>query len=236
MKIAICDDELEFTNYLKKILFNQMKELGADCKLTIYNKGLELINDIMSFDAVFLDIDMPEISGLEIADYINKNTSIMIIFVSAHDELVYSSLRFQPFRFIRKAYIPEEISEAVQAMHKAWKIKILKQKFCFETKSGKVILDLDKVPYIEIYGHNLLIHTIDHNKPLEGYGPLSVLEQRLEPMDFVRVHKSFLVNCRFIYSIEFKQLILDDDTIIPLSRYKADYVKEKFRQYLRSDL
>ena len=98
-----------------------------------------------------------------------------------------------------------------------------------------MITDLGNVEYIEIYGHWLKVHIKD-DEPLECYGSLSDFEKQLEEHDFVRTHKSFLVNCKYIFAIEKNQVILDDKTAIPLSRYKVDIVKNKFKELLRSTL
>ena len=68
---------------------------------------------------------------------------------------------------------------------------------------------------------------------IECYGSLSDFEKRLVPHNFVRTHKSYLVNCKYINSIEQKQVILDDNTVIPLSKYKIETVRNKLRSYLR---
>ena len=77
---------------------------------------------------------------------------------------------------------------------------------------------------------------MSHSEPLECYGNLSALEEQLSEFDFVRTHKSYLVNCQYIYSVQAKQIILDDKTEIPLSRYKAEDVKNRYKKYIRSVL
>ena len=71
---------------------------------------------------------------------------------------------------------------------------------------------------------------------LECYGSLSNFEKQLAPFDFIRTHKSYLVNCKYIYSIEKGQIVLDDKTEILLSRHRVNEVKNKFKNYIRSEL
>ena len=80
-----------------------------------------------------------------------------------------------------------------------------------------------------------MVH-IKGNDCLECYGSLSYMEHELNDYDFVRTHKSYLVNCKYIYSIERNQIMLDDKTAIPVSRYKLETVKERFRSFLRRTL
>ncbi len=109
------------------------------------------------------------------------------------------------------------------------------KKYVFQTRFGKTFVNLGSVEYIEVYGHWLRV-CIKDGEPLECYGSLSDLEKELGDHDFVRTHKSFLVNCKFIFSIERNQVILDDKTAIPLSRYKSEAVKRKFKNILRRTL
>ena len=228
MKIAICDDDTCFLNRFKTKVCTLLSVLSDQFVITEYDNGKQCISEIMDYDVVFLDIDMPDVTGLEIADYINKNASTLIIFVTEHDGLVYSSIKFQPFRFLRKSYLNEELPEALHALAQ----KIKSRKMIFKTKLGDTVIEIDKLMYIEIYIHQLMFHTLN-NDLLEGYGSLAALEKTLVPMDFIRVHNSYLVNCRFIYSIETNKIILDNKEEIPLSRHRAGKVNEQFADYLR---
>ena len=68
-------------------------------------------------------------------------------------------------------------------------------------------------------------------------GPMvDAVEQELSGCGFLRIHKSYLVNCKYIYAIEKGQCILDDGTKILLSRHRAEEVKAAFKNYLRSEL
>lgn len=237
MRIAICDDDKIQLIRLKDSISANFSMYSDKYEITTFTSGTYLLNKHMNniFDVVFLDIDMPEITGFEIADKINSIGNTHIMFVTSHDELVYSSIKFQPFRFIRKAHLDDELPEAVKAFTDAYKKQALSRKFRFQTNKGDVFADLKNVLYIEIYGHWLRVH-MSHSEPLECYGSLSALEEQLLEFDFVRTHKSYLVNCRYIYAVQSKQIILDDQTEVPLSRYKAEDVKNRYKKYIRSVL
>lgn len=237
IRAAICEDEQTILDYLYEHISAEFKRQSADVEIDKFTSGEPLLNSYKAepFDAVFLDIDMPEMSGFDIAEKINRNGAPLIIFVTSHDELVFSSLKFRPFRFIRKTHLENELSETLAAVIDDVTKRNLGSKFAFQTKTGEVFVDLSDVVYIEIYGHWLKV-CIKDDEPLECYGSLSDFERQLEGYDFVRTHKSYLVNCKFIYAIEKSQILLDDKTAIPLSRYKVDAVKSKFKDLLRSTL
>lgn len=233
IKIAVCDDDRDFSERMKLMIEQHFlaQSIGAD--VLIFSSGSCFLSENTDYNAVFLDIDMPDISGFDIAEQINNDP--LIVFVTTHDELVYSSLKFRPFRFIRKAHLEAELSETLDAVHQEILKRSAAKKFMLQTKNGDVLLNVNEIEYIEIYGHWLRVY-VAGGDALECYGSLSVLEEQLDRFDFVRTHKSYLVNCRYIFSIQKNRIILDDRTEIPLSRYKADTVKSKFKNHLRSTI
>lgn len=248
MRIAICDDDADFTKTLKSLLEKGFDKLNIVPVVSVYNDGAAFIqdngkqaghdsatSDSSGYDAVFLDVDMPVINGFDIAGQINRMGETRIVFVTMHDELVYSSIKFQPFRFIRKSHLESELPEVLDALDRAVLKHNAGKRFKFQTKTGEVFLDINNIEYIEIYGHWLHV-CVDGGEDIECYGSLSEFEEQLAPFDFIRTHKSYLVNCKYIYSIEKNRIILDDKTEIFLSRYRANEVRNKFKDYIRSEL
>ncbi len=237
IRAAICDDESNFLDHIHKRISEEFRNRSAEHSLDKFMVGEKFLeaHREQPYEVVFLDIDMPQIDGFVIAEQVNTIGDTLIIFVTSHDELVYSSFKFQPFRFIRKAYLDEELPEIIAAVISKITKRAAEKKFTLRAKNGDVVIDLRSLEYIEIYGHWLLVHVKD-GEPLECYGSLSDLEKELERYDFVRTHKSYLVNCACIYSIEKNQVILDDKTAIPLSRYKSETVRNKFVKLLQGTL
>lgn len=231
MRIAICDDDFVFAEKLRQLVLQGLKEWGVEPEMTVYHGGGAFLEEQPVCDAVFLDIDMPGVNGFKLAGQMGE---ALILFVSCHDELVYSSLKFRPFRFIRKSRLEEELPESLEALNRAVLKRNAGKKLPFQAKTGEVFLDTEEIEYIEIYGHWLQIHG-SGGRDIECYGSLSEFEKRLLPFGFVRTHKSYLVNCKYIYSIENGQVVLDDGTGILLSRYKAEAVRKAFLNYMRGE-
>lgn len=231
IRIAVCDDDREFSARLKLLINKYYFEEKVEFYAAVFNSGMDLLFGKKDYNAVFLDIDMPNIGGFEIAEKLSSD--ILIVFVTAHDELVYSSLKFRPFRFIRKGHLENELPEVLADLKKVIFKNNAKKKFILQTKSGEAVLNIDDIEYIEIYGHQIRI-IVAGADPLECYGSLSVLEKQLSDFNFVRTHKSYLVNCKYIFSIEKNRIILDSKTEIPLSRQRVDIVKSKFKNHIWS--
>ena len=97
INIAICDDEQKSLDTIEEKLYKASEKLNIKIETYIYNDGnkvLDLIyNEKEDFDILFLDIDMPNISGLEVARKLReKKTDVILIFISAHEQYVFDSI------------------------------------------------------------------------------------------------------------------------------------------------
>lgn len=239
IKIAVCDDDTIMTEFIGEAVLSEYSKYDNDVTVDNVDNCTMLQTADYHYDIIFLDIDMPDISGFDIAERLNRDSrGALIIFVTSHDELVYSSIKFKPFRFIRKTYLENELPEAAAASAAAIHSSQNSEKLKFRTKNGETELELKKIVFLEIYDHNILVHTAD-NKTIQCTGNLSAYEQRLSEMsrlsdcEFVRPHKSYLVNCLFIDNVRVNEILLDSGMVVPLSRYRAKDVKTRYLNYLR---
>lgn len=116
IKIAVVDDEEMFILSFQKDLDRLFKQNNVDFLITSFTNGNEFMASYeeAKYDLVFLDIDIPYINGIEIASAIrSKKINTELIFVSGHDNFVFESICYAPFRFIRKAELLLDTEEAV---------------------------------------------------------------------------------------------------------------------------
>lgn len=135
VRASICDDDVIIAQKLKLIIEKEFLSRNIDFMCDIYVDGIKFLeNNIESQDElIILDIEMPALNGIEIAEYLKKaGRNKNIVFVTNHENLVFRSLQFYPFSFIRKKDIDEEFPE----MLKQFILEISKKNasFMFETK------------------------------------------------------------------------------------------------------
>ena len=234
MQIAICDDDINFAEGLKGAIETLYDVSNGPLTVSVWHDGAAFLVDQPECDALFLAIAMAGVDGFTIARKLRRREEIFLIFVTGHDELVYDAIKFQPFRFLRKSRLPEELPEAVNSLMTAVLRRSAGSKVPFRTGTGIVYRDVDDIIYIEIYGHWMHV-CVRGGDDLKCYGSLTDLEKQLKAFGFVRTHKSYLVNCRYIDAIESRRVILTDQTQILLSRYRAEAVREAYGNFgLRS--
>lgn len=233
IRIAICDDEQPMVDALKKRFDDFFKNDNMEYEINLYTNGNQLLEDNNKnpYDVLFLDIDMPQIDGIKVAKNIrNVNSNMIIIFVTNKENLVFQSIKYSPFRFIRKDNLDEDIRELFFAL----KEKIILDNIQYEVIiNGKIkFLTVSKIVYFESFRHNIIAHYFDATT-YNIKESLSNLSDKFGKYGFIRVHKSYLVNYRNIYVINSNNLKLDTNENIPISRFKRQEIQTKYKVFLR---
>lgn len=229
VKFAVCDDEREMTDYISDRLREYYPE---DCEIMKYGDGESLLADSRKqlFDALFLDIDMPGPDGMEIAGRVREdNEFVKIVFVTNKDNLVYSSFKYVPFRFIRKTHLEEELPETANALRDS--IAKFNATTIFNTKNGEICVQVCDIVYAEVTNHSITVYLAEDK--LTVFKSMDELENELGKFGFLRTHKSFLVNHIHITLIKQNRIFTDTGPSLPLSRSRADDVKRKLQQWSR---
>lgn len=223
VRLAVCDDEQEMINC---ILSRLRTYYPNDCKIKTFSDGASLLADHKRdrFDAIFLDIAMPGLNGMEIAEKIREHDRhVKIIFVSNQNELAYKGYIYDAFRFVRKSNLDQELCEAVISLNEA--LFFQNENFAFKTDTGYIIRVAKDIKYFEAFGH--FIYMACKNETIRTYGTLRDYEERMKKIGFIRIHKGFLVNFRYILSVDNNEVILTCGKRLPLSRNRINETKTK---------
>lgn len=241
MRIAICDDCKEMMIFLKSTLYNLFKQYLDDFDIFDFYSGSELLDSYKEnkFDIIFLDIDMPKVTGFDVAKAIREDFSkCYIIFISSHSELVYDSFDFQPFDFVRKT-LNETLNE---------KLSQVVKKIVFHSKQNEIIIFEDEytrkypipirnIVYLESEKHYINYYIIGEKHPFRLRGTIKGCEIELKKYDFIRIHKGYIVNLGYVDFIDRSKDEIQLKGItksLPLSRNLKKEIEEKYKLYLRN--
>lgn len=241
IKIGICDDNSIMLNNLASIVTKAFGEYTSDFEVATYLSGTLLFNEHSreAFDIIFLDIDMPKVSGFDVAKMLRDDfSSCFIIFVTSHSELIYESMDFQPFHFIRKnCNIPvdESVAQIVKKL-----MKHMKQNdtvILEDDLSGRCAVYIRDILYLESDKHYVKYHISASGQPIKMRQSISECEEKYAEYNFVRIHKRFLVNLRYLSHFDNNRdevLIGTINQKLPMSKNYKKAVDDKYTLYLRT--
>ena len=230
LKFSICDDNINFVNRLSHTLESIF--IQYDLKATIDFKTtnpFDLLNYVKehTIDVLILDIDLKSnITGLNIAKQVRDvNKDCYIIFITAHSEFVFVAYKYKTFDFLCKPINKKILEHTILRLFEDIKHHTYSKKY-IKLNNKETIIDENEVQYIERNGMKLIFHT--SNSYYETYNSFNKLKSEL-PTNFVRCHKSFVVNINNISKIEPKSNLIyfkNDTTCSIGPKYKKDFLKE----------
>lgn len=229
MQIFICDDE-------PQILSDIVKKVSArlpGSAVRGFASGMDLLRclETESCSILLLDIDMPGISGLEIARRLAPGDGRpLLLFVTSHDELVYDSFQYHPFAFLRKAFLDAELQAALDDCLQ--ELEHRERHFCFRWEGNRVCLLLSDVLYFEAQGNYLKLFSKTGQYRFRS--TIASVENALTGCGFIRIHKGFLMNQAAVRLLNARRAELFDGTVLPIGKNYAKRAEEQFLRYMRT--
>ena len=225
--IGICDDDPEDVKQIRQEIKQCVKMLGEKEPIVIvYENGKNLLQYCrkQKIDLMFLDLEMPEWNGFELAERLyGQNPEIKIIFVSNHENMVFDSYEYTPLWFVRKSSIGRDM---LKAMQKYYQIETKVQVRCKDRQGARDLwIYVNEVLYIEGSGHTILMQ-MANKECHQLYGSLKSLEERLSPLGFVRIHKNYLVNAKCVKEIGNRTALLWNGTELDIGKNRRKEIRE----------
>lgn len=233
MLVAICDDEIIQREELKKQFADFKSSVGFMIReFTSGERLLDSYNNGYQYDIVLLDIKMFGMDGMNTARKIREiDRSVVIIFITNLSSYAIQGYDVNALSYILKPVTPEKFNEVMsEAVLEVQKNK--QMIFSLEINDNKILkMDAYEIVYVESYDHKVFFHMCN-SKVIEGCNTMAEMELRLVPLDFLRIHKSYLVNMRYVSKIDKTDVTMSDSIKIPLSRRRQKYIYDKFTEFL----
>ena len=235
IQIAICDDEVIFAKKIKAIVEEYCIDRQITYEIDLYQSGNDFLANrikMMSYQIVFLDINMEEIDGLETAREMRKVCrDTILIFVTAYINYTLEGYKVDAIRYIMKTAdnLRQSIYESLDVSFEKMEYKT--SLHIFEFVEGKRTIELEKIIYIESKLHKLKFHVLGRSTTV--YTMYDTINNILTIFDknFVRIHQSFLVNLWYVRKITGNELLLSGDIVLPIARSKLKEVREQLAVY-----
>ncbi len=232
-RIAICDDEILLLPHLSAMIRRYFTTQNLTCETVTFSSSTELSEQIRKnnfFDLYFLDIDIPELNGITLAEKIKqKDGNARIIYVSAKEDMVFQTFKTQPLAFVRKNCFSDDMTEAMNTIMKYLKRPQDTIVTLEDSLGHPVRIHVNRTIYIEAKDNYQYI--ISAGKQEMVRCSIAELEKALEPYRYIRVHRSYLVNYKYIRRINSDHILLDDGRSLPMSRLRKKEIRQLFMEY-----
>ena len=234
MKIAIVDDEIREQEIIAKYIGEWAEDKKELVEFFYFDSSEGFLfswEDVKDYALLVLDIEMGEISGLELAKKIRlEDKRIPIIFVTGYDEYMQYGYDVSALHYLIK---PVNKDKLFQALGKLSEKEETVQNLIVNSESGVRRVQMNHILYVEAAGHGSIMHTADEVIRLkESFGEIE--KQVLSFGEAVKCHRAYLVNLRFVSAIQNSILILDNGENLPISRSRMKNVQHEFLRYYRN--
>lgn len=232
MRIAICDDSRTFAKAFKNSVDRICDAMEIDVRTDVFYNGYDIVENCTHYQLIFLDIDMPKITGIEVCRLINERKKLndmpYIVFVTCKDNLVFDALKQYPYSFIRKSSLDEELRKCIRSID----VKISKDSMFLSIKEGRstALINLNDVLYIEKVKNYMFYHT--ESDTYKERGNMDEKEKQLRDRGFMRCHSGYLVNAKRILSVDSSKVMFDNEVEVPISRKYKQNIKNKYYEWM----
>lgn len=235
MKIVICDDSIEDMLKMEKLL-NKYSDSCPDIHFVLekYSDSERLYQQIQKkepADIYLLDMVMPCKDGIDIASLLRKlGDESVIIYITSSEDYALESYQVHAARYLLK---PVRESDFFEALDFALSLTESKKRLVYpvKTKDGLISVPYSKIEYIENVSRTLDVHLTDGTAIRSIFIRKSFDQEiaiLLESRNFIQVHKSFLINLKFVSKLMPDNILMESGKRIPVSKTRAPGVKKDY--------
>jgi two-component system, LytTR family, response regulator len=233
IRALLVDDEAPARSELRYLLAEHPHvEVVGEAASAV--EALKLASAVL-YDVVFLDVEMPGLSGLEAARLVHdRPDKPQLVFVTAHEQYAVEAFAVEAFDYLLKPVDPERLAQVVRRLDGAKRRPEPVEKIPVVSGGETVLLDWDAIHYVRADGDYSRVHTYDRAHLCTQ--SLRQLEGTLPADRFARIHRSYLVNLAKVAAVrraspDRLRLALDDKarTELDVARRQSKAVRERLR-------
>ncbi len=237
MRIAYCEDEAAQAELVCSMMERWGERRQESVEVVLFESAEEFLfkNEDFPYDAVFLDIAMRQMNGMELAHTIRKkDKKLPIAFLTADKTFAIEGYEVRAVRYLTKPVTAEKLDSLLDELR-------TEQERSFEEASCMTIgengvtkrIAEEDICYVEVLGHYTHLHLAEAATIRVKESLSAVIERLALKEQFVKCHRSYVVNLAYVEKISRTDCTLSDNTILPVSRSAYRNFNERFIQYYR---
>lgn len=226
-RVGVCDDERILAEHLCTLLSQIFEARGVTAEIRLFLSGEELLHAAPELDIAFLDIDMPQLDGIETGKRLRKqNPSCRIVMVSAMESRMKEGYVIRAQRFVTKPVDPAELSEAVDALL-AEDLGTQTIRLFFENQAYEI--RQNRIDYVEAYNGYTLFHV--NGRAFRREENLKFFADCLDPRLFARISRKHIVNLKRVSAPDLRGSLHIEGETLPVSRRLREELKRRYTEY-----
>ena len=231
LKIALVDDNELDAKRLENAINTHLEKLGIKGAVDIFTRAVNFIEDSKDvYDCLFLDIDMPFMSGMKCAHKLREaNNRVPIIFETNYSSLAIDGYSVNALGFIVKPVKQEDVDEVLDKLLEKIKEEADETKIIVKVKSGYQSIALNEIKYIEVNIHDIYYHC--KNDVYQSRGVLKEIEKQLPSDKFVNCSNCYLVNLDYIDSIVKNDVKIGDEYLKISKNKKKAFIQAYLKHF-----
>ena len=236
--VAVCDDEAVALDIISAAVKKVFLTHDVEARVESFSRPADLLAALQNntYSLIFLDINMAGIDDISLGKkLLLRGTGSDIVFVSSNTSRVFETFEVNPFGFVRKDNFIKDISGVIdryvkQKMSKPESVL----RFELRNRGGLVTVNVAVLKYVECLRNEQVFH-MDGKENYSVFLRMKTLEEQLTPFGFIRIHKGYLVNCRYISRFDNSSVTLSTGEELPVGRSKHAAALEQYLDYIRKN-
>ncbi|OUP84146.1 DNA-binding response regulator [Lachnoclostridium sp. An169] len=233
IKTAVCDDEKGAALACEKIARETLQKCGCSFEITIYTQSRNLLSDIADdgyfYDLLLLDIEMPELSGMEMAEKIRRYLpNVRIIFTTSHLEYAIDAFELSIFRYVPKNELETRLAPAVAEAARLISLESGKE-YLIQTGNRMERIPYRDICYIVRDGKNSCF--ITERGVSKVRKSLQKVYEELDNTEFIFIDRGCIVNLIHVMRISGGMAVLKNGEELPISRSHVQEVREQINRF-----
>lgn len=227
MNIAICEDDEKAAEKLADLITDwaNTRKIIVDIKCYSSAESFLMFWPDVSFDLAFIDIQMKNITGIQLAGIIREtDKSMMLVFITSFTQYALKGYEVDALQYLIKPMSPTKLLPILDKAHTIW-VNSHRKFLVVSNSTGQFRLPLNDIFYITMLAHNAEISTLD-NKHIMRKSAKELME--LLPPCFIRCHRSYILNLYKVDCIYGDSVRLSNNEELPVSRSSIKQIKDAF--------